>query len=263
MLLGLVNTNDRDVRMDGMNKNLEQEDSVQAPLMWLRQCIWRVVPRNLLQKVAQSFVELAPASVQRECEVLFDFPISKIVRGNSILLIRVPKTASVSLAIQVYGRISHIPHRTANFYASSDPEFFRQVNSFAVVRDPLERLRSSYRWLSHGGTSTMVPVGSASYRVRQYRHFDAFVSDYLLPASVDNYLHKLDATVHRQSDYICGPSGDIIVKNLFSLERMDLIQRFLKENGVMRGEHKLNVSSQKDVAQEPEQSFTRADTGNL
>lgn len=219
-----------------------REEAVTAPFLWGRRLLRSLLTHGQASELGDRFVRAVPGAIQRACERQFDFPVSRPVRASPLLLIRIPKTASVSLSLQVYGRVSHIPHRTAAFYKAADPRFYASVTAFAVVRNPWERARSAFEWLKGRGNALAAPDRHARRAMSRVASFEAFVLDVLLPAAEDGRLARLDPVFHSQSGYVCDRDGALLVDRVFRLERMDEVQAFLRHNGVDRGEERANAS---------------------
>lgn len=211
-------------------------------LQFSRRLLRSAISYNTATEIGNIIARYAPHQIQRLAEAHVDFPVSVFVRNSRLLLIRIPKSASVSLSLQVYGRVSHIPHRSALFYKRSDPLFFNNVLSFAVMRDPAIRLESSYRWLKSKQFGVAVPHAQTRRMMNKISTFESFVYDYVYPAYLADRLHRLDPVVHRQSDYICDEHDNVIVKRLFRLDDMAEVQEFLRKNGVHSPEKQENAS---------------------
>ncbi len=210
-----------------------EEEPVHAPLMRFRRIVRSKMNYRLAAKTSDAFVRYVPRPLQRLSERLCDFPVSTVVRKAPLLLIRVPKTASASLSLCVYGRVlTHAPHRPALYYQQADPAFFIGATSFAVVRDPVKRLYSAYRWIKAEGTRFAVPNAETRRAVERIPSFKHFVLDYVHPAAEKGRLLDLDPVLHPQVSYVCDEAGAIIVGNLFKFETMAPLHRFLGEHGL-------------------------------
>lgn len=213
-----------------------------APWFGARDLLRSRLSHKQASDLGDAFARFAPLPLQRVCERGFDFPVAKVVRGAPLLLIRIPKTASVSLALQIYGQVSHVPHRSAAFYRDADPGFFARATSFAVVRDPWERAASAYRWLRGRGNHLAAPDRRGRAAVVGVDSFERFVLDVLEPMAASGRLRHLDPVLHRQCDYVCDAEGRVIVDHLFRLDRMAEVQAFLAANGVSGGEVRANAT---------------------
>jgi hypothetical protein len=90
----------------------------------------------------------------------------------------------------------------------------QQYQGIAVVRDPLERLGSYYRYrqrpeLAENKNST---IGIT---------FDAFITEYMKPE------RRAFASIGTQANFLTGGDGLIEVKHLFAYERLDYLVAFL------------------------------------
>ena len=98
-------------------------------------------------------------------------------RKAGIIFIHVPKAAGTSVAHAIYGR--SISHHTAAFFCKADPEAFQRYYSFSIVRNPFDRLVSSFFFAKGGGTP-LVPVHRpARFQVPEFETFESFVRDWL------------------------------------------------------------------------------------
>lgn len=213
-----------------------------APWFVARDVLRSRLSHKQASDLGDAFARFVPRPLQRACERQFDFPVAAVVRGAPLLLIRVPRTASVSLALQVYGQVSHVPHRSAAFYRDADPAFFALSTSFAVVRDPWDRVASAYRWLRSRGNELAAPDRRGRASVAGVDSFERFVLDVLEPAAAAGRLRHLDPVLHQQCDYVCDAAGRVIVDRLFRLERMGEVQAFLAASGVSIAEVRANAS---------------------
>src|SRR5207302_4792563 len=103
------------------------------------------------EELAARLVRSAPPKVRRAAGRLFGIPIPRYLRASGHLFIHIPKNAGVSISQAIYGR--QVWHRTASFFRDSDPDYFSGRVSFAVVRNPWDRLVSAYEYHRAGGTA--------------------------------------------------------------------------------------------------------------
>ncbi len=67
------------------------------------------------------------------------------------LFIHVPKNAGMSISTALYGR--QIKHASIRYYAMVAPELLDRIDSFAVIRNPVDRFLSAYGYGKAGGTA--------------------------------------------------------------------------------------------------------------
>lgn len=142
---------------------------------------------------------------------------------KNIQFIHVPKAAGTSIALAIYGRI--IPHHAAKYYQSIDKARFKKTLTFAVVRDPIERFKSSFKFLINGGTKTV--------KVRNYSKYKNFFNDQDINRFITEWLprqKKLDFTLMPQSEFICSETGDLLVDEIFDLSDLDSCKNFISKS---------------------------------
>lgn len=193
-------------------------------------------------QLGDTFVRTMPHCLQRSTERLIDFPITNFVRASRVLLIRIPRTGSVSMSVHVYGRVQNIPHRSAEFYLKSDPEFFHAAIKVSVVRNPWDRLVSAYDFLRANGASCAKPNPQTQRLMRGLKSIEHLVFDHLEPNA--HRLERLDPTLHHQHSYVCDSSGQIIVDRIFHTEDFGPIRAFMAEHGFGHDMPHLNASTE-------------------
>ena len=70
---------------------------------------------------------------------------------NKIIFIHVPKTAGVSIIRSLFGDVTLESHRNFQFYQKIFRKDFENYFTFSFVRNPWDRLYSSYMFLKKGG----------------------------------------------------------------------------------------------------------------
>jgi chondroitin 4-sulfotransferase 11 len=95
-----------------------------------------------------------------------------------ILFIHIPKAAGSSISIGLYN--SQIGHKKASDYYLENPREYQKIDSFTVVREPLDRFLSTYRFLSNGG---MTPGDKENYK--KYIEKYSNVNDFVLSLTVE------------------------------------------------------------------------------
>lgn len=129
------------------------------------------------------------------------------------LFIHIPKTGGTSICAHLYGR--NLPHATASFWREMYGAEIAGLPSFAVLRDPLERLKSAYQFIKYGGTDVIAVSRYDMFRLRGADTFDQFVER----------LHQRPTllttitTLRAQTDFVCDAHGNAVVDRLFRMEQ--------------------------------------------
>ena len=122
--------------------------------------------RNLPTAVRKAVVQMLPDP--------FEGRSSRLPEGREIVFLHVPKTGGTSLAESLGLRPGHVP---ATRFAARDLERFQQAFKFAFVRDPVERLYSSFNYLRTAiGLNRSPDVRWAETYLAQYNDFETFVA---------------------------------------------------------------------------------------
>ena len=126
-------------------------------------------------------------------------------RKAGIVFIHIPKAAGTSVCDSLYkGRVGHFTlaemRKSGN---RPDAQSAGQTDidglpTFSVVRDPLARLHSSYRYARDGGGSKGSINPEPVYRSKAFRSFSAFLSEWL----IDQELTSLDRVFWPQSRFV-------------------------------------------------------------
>jgi len=149
------------------------------------------------------------------------------MRRRKLIFVHVPRVAGMSIVRALYGR-GCIRHFSMRYYRAIDPVFAAQAESFALLRDPVDRFASAYAFVRNGGT-----VAS--------RLSDVFAAQTAHIASVDDYLSfledrsalDLDFVMRPQSWFVCGEDGAVLVKRLFLYgQDRPALGSFLKSHGI-------------------------------
>jgi hypothetical protein len=153
--------------------------------------------------------------------------IPDIVNGRPIF-IHVPKNGGTSIKRCLYG--DDPGHLTTRFYAFSAPELLDRSDSFAIIRDPVDRFMSAFDFLIRGGGKDASVQAPVMRRLAHIRTLD----DYL------GYLEALQGDWFRSANtarpqwwYICDLQGRIRIKNLYLLRAHDRgVSAFLQRHGL-------------------------------
>ncbi len=161
-------------------------------------------------------------------------------REAGIIFIHVPRTAGTSIARAIYGR--PLGHMKASTVGRVCPTLFRDLPSFAVVRNPWDRLVSAYHFAVQGGTRDAGIHRKSQYRGAEFRSFAAFLDEWFR----HQRLMACDFVFQPQNLYVCrraGGGAEIMVDFVGRIERMDEVCAFLAERLGTRFEFPRNNAS--------------------
>ncbi len=175
---------------------------------------WRFLPEPVLlakDMVRQGIVDLGAALAESRLtrplwRSAFRSAMVPPVLAAGRLFIHIPKTGGTSICASLYGR--NLPHATASFWRKMYGAEIAGVPSFAVLRDPFERLRSAYQFIKYGGTDVIAVSRYDMFRLRGMDTFDRFVE----------LLHRRPkllttiTTLQSQTDFVCDAYGDAMVE---------------------------------------------------
>lgn len=162
------------------------------------------------------------------------------IRSSGVLFIHIPKNAGTSLSMALYGHV--IRHDTIRYYEHVAPEFMYSAITVAIMRNPVERFISAYRFAKSGGTA--------------YRQVSApFRSKYMSFQSIESALEcvensktpfEVDHIFRPQSWYITDRVGRLAVQHLVDISDLAQLQRLLP-NSKIASLPQINRSHSPDV----------------
>lgn len=148
------------------------------------------------------------------------------IRGRGVLLIHVPKNAGTSISVSLYGR--PITHDTIRYYGRVAPDFAASAVSVAVMRCPVDRFVSAYRFAQSGGT----PHRQLS---------EPFRATYMAFGSIDDALDHIEARddpfavdhiFRAQSWYVTDAAGRVAVRHLVRIDDLARLRRVLPDSSI-------------------------------
>lgn len=142
----------------------------------------------------------------------------------AVVFVHIPKNAGVSISRALYGRT--LDHYRATDINDRAPGLLEQVYSFAVLRDPLARAVSAYRFARAGATADMAVAEPHRYRTPAFDDFDTFVQEWL----VEQHLPDVDGIFRTQTSYV-EVAGRVAVRDLFRLPDLHVLTSALRERG--------------------------------
>lgn len=148
-------------------------------------------------------------------------------RRAGVIFIHVPKAAGSTISAALYGR--SLGHFTAAELRDHAPRTFTKLSSFAILRDPVARAVSAWRYARSGGTAEGWIAPHPDYALPAFQTLEHFACDWLPPriAAPD-----LDFVFRPQTGFVCDQTGTPIPDHLFALERPAPLSAFLATRGV-------------------------------
>lgn len=179
---------------------------------------WRFLPDDLL--IAKDWlrakwidtvgIELRSAAFQRIWAATFARHLVKPVLDSGILFVHVPRTAGTSICSQLYGR--NLPHWTVETWKGLLGPQAHGLQSFSVLRDPLDRLMSLYRFIRQRGTKLMAAPRYDPFDLHSAADFEDFL-DRLWGAEADR---GKPVHLRPQSHCVTDRAGRVAVDRLFA-----------------------------------------------
>ncbi|MEM8698597.1 MAG: sulfotransferase family 2 domain-containing protein, partial [Pseudomonadota bacterium] len=104
-------------------------------------------------------------------------------RRAGVIFVHVPKAAGSTISEALYRR--SLGHFTAREMAAYDHTWFERLPSFAVLREPVERTYSAWRYVRTGGTAEGWIAPSPDYTLPEFASFERFAEEWLPPRITD------------------------------------------------------------------------------
>lgn len=136
------------------------------------------------------------------------------IRKAGVLFVHVPKNAGMSISEMLYG--CQVKHASVRYYARVAPDLLRDLDSIAVIRDPVDRFLSAYDYARAGGSADN-RVSAPFYEV--YKAFRS-VEDALDHVERAASLYHVDHIFRPQTWYLADAAGVIRVRRLLRFEQI-------------------------------------------
>jgi hypothetical protein len=155
------------------------------------------------------------------------------IAGGRPIFIHVPKNGGTSIKRSLYGEDPG--HLTTRFYAFSAPELLERSDSFAIIRDPVDRFMSAFDFMIRGGGKDARIQAPVMRRLAHVRTLDDYL-DYL--ESLQGDWFRSANTARPQWWYLSDLEGRIRIKNLYVLGAHDRgVSDFLGRHGYSSATH--------------------------
>lgn len=132
-----------------------------------------------------------------------------------IIFIHIPKCAGTSVSRALYG--GSLGHRSAQGLRSFDPATFDRLARFSVLRDPVARAYSAWRYCAEGGAKEGWAAPHPDYALPEFENFERFAIEWLPARNIET----LDYVFRSQSGFIEGSDGTLLVEDLVTLPTLD------------------------------------------
>lgn len=145
-----------------------------------------------------------------------------VYSDNNIIFIHVPKAAGTSINSALYG-VSQTSHLKAKDFKRYNPKVFNQAFSFAVLRNPWDRLVSAYEFARSGGSEIRYHRANLNEKMltRDFQYFLESLRDLNLP--------DLDPVFWRQSEFVLGVDDELLVDHCGTVEMLSETLACLQE----------------------------------
>jgi hypothetical protein len=139
------------------------------------------------------------------------------IRDAGHLFIHVPKAAGTSFSLALYGR--SFGHQTLAEWQTNYPRSTAGMPTIAIVRDPVDRFLSAFRYLKKGGMN----AADAEFARRTLGSCDT-ASDFaraLLTPTTQKLALTTGFHFRRQVDFLRDRAGAVAIDHLIPFERLD------------------------------------------
>lgn len=179
----------------------------------------------MLGQALRKAYTLLPEEVRRALLVRRRSPIWI---GAGIVFIHIPKAAGTSINQALYGRfMGHTHALDVERWGSAT---VKALPSFAIARNPWDRLVSAYRFAKRGagvgGDIKAAILRPEQYQTPEFERFDTFVTDWLSSRDIS----RLDYVFQPQSLFVCDQSGKLAVDHVGRVENLAPTLDFIRDS---------------------------------
>lgn len=143
------------------------------------------------------------------------YPYKGFNDAHRAIFIHIPKTAGTSIRAAMGAPETGRLHIEYTHFLLADRRKFQEYFKFCVVRDPLSRIHSCYRYLLKGGNQTQKDLGLSATVRQNCANFDDFVG-----FVQENQLHALWPLLRPQACFVCDVDGTLMVDMVLHQERL-------------------------------------------
>jgi len=154
------------------------------------------------------------------------------------IFVHIPKAAGTSVALTLFNRGSR--HVAWQEYYNANPKKFADYFKFSFVRNPWDRLVSTYFFLVKGGMNESDAKWSSNVLV-QYPDFASFVHGWINKQNIKTWIHFIP-----QHQFVCDDDGNILMDFLGRMENINVDFLYVAEKiGCTDSLKKINTGDRK------------------
>jgi hypothetical protein len=178
---------------------------------------------------------------------IFNFVPEDFAR-TGVGFVHVPKAAGTSISRALYGR--SIGHDPAWLYSRAEPQLWKSIFTFSVVRDPVDRAISAFHFLRTGGTAIVPVERPDDYRALAFQSFETFTEEWLLPRA--DKLLRYDYSLWPQNYFLTDREDRLLVNHVSKLDELDSLESLLTAKGFVDSPiARINASDRTSASVEP------------
>lgn len=178
-------------------------------------------------------------------EYLDMYPYRRYMTKNKCVFIHIPKAAGTSVLQALANTESFIPrdHSTIEEFRVASPCLLKKSFSFTIVREPLDRISSVYRYLIKGGNKKN-DLEYSKFLNENFPTLDSYIIDYLNKDIIHTY--KLTKP---QYTFLCDEKYNVLVDFVGKFENIN--EDFSKISNKLNLKRKLKHSNKSELKSLP------------
>ncbi len=158
--------------------------------MGIKRTLFRLLPQRL-QLTITDFLRRRKSKEQYDPS-MFEVPLFQSSIGAldyyKCIFVHIPKNAGLSVCYTLFGNTGGSHRKITDYKKIFSPSTFRRYYKFTFVRNPWDRLVSTYFFLKKGGLTEKDRIWSDTH-LAAYPDFESFVKGWLLEENIHNSLH--------------------------------------------------------------------------
>ncbi len=197
-----------------VSRKKDGEDYTPYPINWAFLPEWMLLVKDTVRHFIFWVIEgaMSVGWVRSLWKMLIGRRIADSIQKADRLFIHIPKNGGTSVAKILYGR--NLPHFSKSFYDSMLGDEIEGCESFAVLRDPVDRFLSAFRFMASGGTDVILVSRFEQKRLKYLHSLPQFV-DFL----TDEPERMAIALPFMPQTYFTMKDGEVAVDRLFAQDR--------------------------------------------